>query len=288
MNALTTLALALALAQAPGSAPAPSARAHPPRARPPPRRPSRAATRARRAGAHARRGARDSAETQNLDPQGGAGAAPAGGRALLEGLVRLPAAAHGHRRVHAQPGRGGDPGRIARGRVARGHRPGAGPARRPAGGDPGHPGAAAALRDPEREPRGADSRASTSRERGARCSSAWPRRTTAPPRCSGRARSPSGCSRSRRARRRTRGSATRPAPSRRSGSCGPRSTARGRSRTSKRSQNSFASARIALATLLDRPPDFEVVIPPEPVLAAEAAAMEEAALRIGPTCRPRG
>ncbi len=47
----------------------------------------------------------------------------------------------------------------------------------------------------------------------------------------------------------------------------------------KRSQNAFASARIALATLLDRPPAFEVVDPPEPVLAAEAAAMEEAALR---------
>lgn len=47
----------------------------------------------------------------------------------------------------------------------------------------------------------------------------------------------------------------------------------------KRSQNAYASARIALATLLDRRPDFEVEDPPEPVLAADAAAMEEAALR---------
>ncbi|ACL63813.1 outer membrane efflux protein [Anaeromyxobacter dehalogenans 2CP-1] len=50
----------------------------------------------------------------------------------------------------------------------------------------------------------------------------------------------------------------------------------------KRSQNAFASARIALATLLDRRPDFDVVDPPEPVLAGDADALVAAALRDRP------
>lgn len=50
----------------------------------------------------------------------------------------------------------------------------------------------------------------------------------------------------------------------------------------KRSQNAFASARVALATLLDRAPDFDVTDPPEPVLAADEASLEEQALRDRP------
>ncbi len=47
----------------------------------------------------------------------------------------------------------------------------------------------------------------------------------------------------------------------------------------KRAQNAVASARIALATLLDRPPDFEVVDPPEPALPGDVATLEAAAAR---------
>ncbi len=47
----------------------------------------------------------------------------------------------------------------------------------------------------------------------------------------------------------------------------------------KRAQNAVASARIGLATLLDRTPDFEVVDPPEPVLPADVATLETAAAR---------
>ncbi|ABS28320.1 TolC family protein [Anaeromyxobacter sp. Fw109-5] len=47
----------------------------------------------------------------------------------------------------------------------------------------------------------------------------------------------------------------------------------------RRSRNSYESARIALATLLDRPVDFEVTDPPEPDLPPDLAQLEEAALR---------
>jgi outer membrane protein TolC len=49
----------------------------------------------------------------------------------------------------------------------------------------------------------------------------------------------------------------------------------------KRARNSFESARIALATLLDRPPDFDVVEPPSPPLPAspDADALVRAALQ---------
>src|SRR5574340_417422 len=50
----------------------------------------------------------------------------------------------------------------------------------------------------------------------------------------------------------------------------------------KRSQNAFASGRVALATLLDRAPDFDVTDPPEPVLAAGEADLEAQALRDRP------
>lgn len=46
----------------------------------------------------------------------------------------------------------------------------------------------------------------------------------------------------------------------------------------KRAQNAYASARQALATLLDRDPDFSVEIPPEPKLPADAAQLEQTAL----------
>lgn len=47
----------------------------------------------------------------------------------------------------------------------------------------------------------------------------------------------------------------------------------------RRSRNSYESVRLALATLLDRPADFEVVDPEEPKLPADTAKLEEAALR---------
>ncbi len=46
-----------------------------------------------------------------------------------------------------------------------------------------------------------------------------------------------------------------------------------------RSRNSYESARIALATLLDRPVDFDVASPPEPSLPEELSQLEELALR---------
>jgi outer membrane protein TolC len=46
-----------------------------------------------------------------------------------------------------------------------------------------------------------------------------------------------------------------------------------------RARNSHESARIALATLLDRPADFEVADPPEPQLPSGGAELEAAALR---------
>jgi outer membrane protein TolC len=49
-----------------------------------------------------------------------------------------------------------------------------------------------------------------------------------------------------------------------------------------RARNAHESARIALATLLDRPVDFEVAHPPEPSLPADVAQLEEAALRERP------
>jgi outer membrane protein TolC len=47
----------------------------------------------------------------------------------------------------------------------------------------------------------------------------------------------------------------------------------------RRARNSYESARIALATLLDRPVDFEVEDPPEPQLPGDGAQLEAAALR---------
>ncbi len=49
-----------------------------------------------------------------------------------------------------------------------------------------------------------------------------------------------------------------------------------------RSRNSYQSARLGLATLLDRPADFEVADPPEPTFPANPAALEAAALRDRP------
>lgn len=46
-----------------------------------------------------------------------------------------------------------------------------------------------------------------------------------------------------------------------------------------RARNSYESARIALATLLDRSADFEVADPPEPQLPSDGAQLEAAALR---------
>ncbi len=45
-----------------------------------------------------------------------------------------------------------------------------------------------------------------------------------------------------------------------------------------RSRNSYQSARLSLAILLDRQPDFEVVEPPEPVLPADVSGLENGAL----------
>jgi outer membrane protein TolC len=47
----------------------------------------------------------------------------------------------------------------------------------------------------------------------------------------------------------------------------------------RRTRNSHESARIGLATLLDRPVDFEVADPPEPKLAAQPSQLETDALR---------
>ena len=46
----------------------------------------------------------------------------------------------------------------------------------------------------------------------------------------------------------------------------------------KRARNSYESARITLATLLDRPADFEVVEPPEPPAPGDPAQLEARAL----------
>ncbi|BDG03031.1 TolC family protein [Anaeromyxobacter oryzae] len=53
----------------------------------------------------------------------------------------------------------------------------------------------------------------------------------------------------------------------------------------KRSQNSYESARLALATLLARPADFEVADPPDVQLAGDAASFEEMALQNRPEVR---
>jgi outer membrane protein TolC len=50
----------------------------------------------------------------------------------------------------------------------------------------------------------------------------------------------------------------------------------------KRAQNSLESARIALATLLDRKPDFDVSDPPDVQLSGDAVALEELALQNRP------
>jgi outer membrane protein TolC len=47
----------------------------------------------------------------------------------------------------------------------------------------------------------------------------------------------------------------------------------------RRARNSYESGRIALATLLDRPADFDVTDPPEPDMPADVAALEQTALR---------
>lgn len=49
-----------------------------------------------------------------------------------------------------------------------------------------------------------------------------------------------------------------------------------------RARNAYESARLALASLLDRPPDFGVVDPPEPALGEEPSSLEEAAARARP------
>jgi outer membrane protein TolC len=49
-----------------------------------------------------------------------------------------------------------------------------------------------------------------------------------------------------------------------------------------RAKNGYESMRLALATALDRPADFEVVEPPEPVLPADPASLEAQALRDRP------
>jgi outer membrane protein TolC len=46
----------------------------------------------------------------------------------------------------------------------------------------------------------------------------------------------------------------------------------------KRARNAYESARLALATLLDRPADFEVAEPPAPAAAGDPARLEERAL----------
>jgi outer membrane protein TolC len=49
-----------------------------------------------------------------------------------------------------------------------------------------------------------------------------------------------------------------------------------------RSRNAYESARLSLAILLDRQPDFEVVEPPEPVLPADLGALERGVLEARP------
>lgn len=46
-----------------------------------------------------------------------------------------------------------------------------------------------------------------------------------------------------------------------------------------RAKNAFESARLGLAMLLDRKPDFEVSEPPEPTIPADASALEDASVR---------
>jgi outer membrane protein TolC len=53
----------------------------------------------------------------------------------------------------------------------------------------------------------------------------------------------------------------------------------------RRARNAYESARIGLATLLDRPVDFEVADPPEPALTVDRARLEEEALRDRPDVR---
>jgi outer membrane protein TolC len=50
----------------------------------------------------------------------------------------------------------------------------------------------------------------------------------------------------------------------------------------KRAENNVASAKISLATLLDRQPDFEVEVPGPPPAAGDPAGLEDAALRQRP------
>jgi outer membrane protein TolC len=47
----------------------------------------------------------------------------------------------------------------------------------------------------------------------------------------------------------------------------------------RRARNSYLSGRVALATLLDREPDFEIADPPPPELPADLSPLEDAALR---------
>jgi outer membrane protein TolC len=47
----------------------------------------------------------------------------------------------------------------------------------------------------------------------------------------------------------------------------------------KRARNSYQSARLSLATLLDRPADFEIAEPPEPPAPGDPTQLEERALR---------
>jgi outer membrane protein TolC len=53
----------------------------------------------------------------------------------------------------------------------------------------------------------------------------------------------------------------------------------------RRARNSYESARIGLATILDRPADFEVADPPEPALHVDGARLEAQALRDRPEVR---
>ncbi len=52
-----------------------------------------------------------------------------------------------------------------------------------------------------------------------------------------------------------------------------------------RARNSYQSALVGLATLLDRAPDFDVGEPPEPPLPGDLASLEETALRARPDVR---
>lgn len=55
-----------------------------------------------------------------------------------------------------------------------------------------------------------------------------------------------------------------------------------------RSQNGYLATRLALATALDRPADFEVVEPTEPILPSDLVALEQGAVRDRPDVKAAG